>query len=70
MWIGDMTGSTKVTTQFRGGNSWTVTRKITIPMLRTTITTAVILRLISAIQFLLMAVGCFKKMAAAGGENP
>jgi multiple sugar transport system permease protein len=42
-----------------GGNSWTVTRKITIPMLRTTITTAVILRLISAIQIWLIIVVLF-----------
>lgn len=42
-----------------GGNSWTVTRRITIPMLRTTITTAVILRLISAIQIWLIVVVLF-----------
>ena len=33
-----------------GGNYFTVLRKITIPMLSSTIQTAVILRLISAIQ--------------------
>ena len=42
-----------------GGNWWTVTRKITIPMLRATITTAIILRLISAIQIWLIVVVMF-----------
>jgi multiple sugar transport system permease protein len=42
-----------------GGNWWTVTRKITIPMLKATITTAVILRLISAIQIWLIVVVLF-----------
>ncbi|MGB3714888.1 MAG: sugar ABC transporter permease [Candidatus Promineifilaceae bacterium] len=42
-----------------GGNWWTVTRKITIPMLKATITTAVILRLISAIQIWLIVVVMF-----------
>ncbi len=37
-----------------GGNWWTVLRKITIPMLKPTIQTAVILRLISAIQIWLI----------------
>lgn len=39
-----------------GGNSMTVLRKITMPMLRPTIQTAVILRLISAIQIWLIIV--------------
>jgi len=42
-----------------GGNWWTVTKKITIPMLKATITTAVILRLISAIQIWLIIVILF-----------
>ena len=42
-----------------GGTGWTVMRKITIPMLRPTITTAVILRLISAIQIWLIIVVLF-----------
>jgi len=42
-----------------GGNWWTVTRKITVPMLKATITTAVILRLISAIQIWLIVVVLF-----------
>jgi multiple sugar transport system permease protein len=42
-----------------GGNWLTVTRKITIPMLKATITTAVILRLISAIQIWLIVVVMF-----------
>jgi multiple sugar transport system permease protein len=42
-----------------GGNVLTVMRKITIPMLRSTITTAVILRLISAIQIWLIIVVLF-----------
>ncbi len=37
-----------------GGNGWTVLRKITIPILKPTIQTAVILRLISAIQIWLI----------------
>jgi multiple sugar transport system permease protein len=39
-----------------GGNYFTVLRKITLPMLRSTIQTAVILRLISAIQIWLIVV--------------
>jgi len=42
-----------------GGNWWIVTRKITIPMLKATITTAIILRLISAIQIWLIVVVMF-----------
>ncbi len=42
-----------------GGNWLTVTRRITIPMLKATITTAVILRLISAIQIWLIVVVMF-----------
>jgi len=42
-----------------GGNWWTVLRKITIPMLKPTIQTAVILRLISAIQIWLIVVILF-----------
>ncbi len=39
-----------------GGNVWTVFRKITVPMLKPTIQTAVILRLIAAIQIWLIIV--------------
>ena len=39
-----------------GGNYFTVLRKITVPMLQSTIQTAVILRLISAIQIWLIIV--------------
>ena len=39
-----------------GGNIWTVFRKITVPMLKPTIQTAVILRLIAAIQIWLIIV--------------
>ena len=42
-----------------GGNWWTVLQKITIPMLKPTIQTAVILRLISAIQIWLIVVILF-----------
>ena len=42
-----------------GGTGWTVLRKITIPMLKPTITTAVLLRLISAIQIWLIVVLLF-----------
>lgn len=42
-----------------GGNWWTVLRKITLPMLKPTIQTAVILRLISAIQIWLIIVILF-----------
>lgn len=42
-----------------GGNSWDVLSKITLPMLKPTITTAVILRLISAIQIWLIIVMLF-----------
>jgi len=42
-----------------GGNVWTVTRKLTLPMLKPTIQTAVILRLIAAIQIWLIIVMLF-----------
>ena len=42
-----------------GGNGWDVLTKITLPMLKSTITTAVILRLISAIQIWLIIVMLF-----------
>ncbi len=42
-----------------GGNRWTVLTKITMPMLKPTIQTAVILRLISAIQIWLIVVILF-----------
>ncbi len=42
-----------------GGNVWTVTRRITLPMLKPTIQTAVILRLIAAIQIWLIIVMLF-----------
>ncbi len=42
-----------------GGSWWTVLRKITLPLLRPTIQTAVILRLISAIQIWLIIVILF-----------
>ena len=42
-----------------GGNVWTVTRRITLPMLKPTIQTAVILRLIAAIQIWLIVVMLF-----------
>jgi multiple sugar transport system permease protein len=42
-----------------GGNIWTVFRKITVPMLKPTIQTAVILRLIAAIQIWLIIVLLF-----------
>ena len=42
-----------------GGNVWTVVKKITIPMLKPTIITAVILRLIAAIQIWLIIVLLF-----------
>ena len=42
-----------------GGNRWTVLRSITIPLLRSTITTAVILRIIAAIQIWLIIVMLF-----------
>jgi len=42
-----------------GGNAWTVFKKITVPMLKPTIQTAVILRLIAAIQIWLIIVLLF-----------
>jgi multiple sugar transport system permease protein len=42
-----------------GGNVWTVVKKITLPMLKPTIITAVILRLIAAIQIWLIIVLLF-----------
>ena len=42
-----------------GGNIWTVFRQITVPMLKPTITTAVILRLIAAIQIWFIIVVLF-----------